>query len=123
VTATLVFFHSYAARVLVLFAVLLALWGTVQYFRNRPLSGGFRSGYLIMAGVTVLQGLFGLSALVTGGDPREGILHMVYGVFAVLFLPGAYLYAHGGTARRETVILAGACWIVTIAYIRGIATG
>lgn len=122
-TATLVFFHSYAARVLVLFAVLLALWGTVQYFRNRPLSGGFRSAYLIMAGVTVLQGLFGLSALVTGGDPREGILHMVYGVFAVLFLPGAYLYAHGGTARRETVILAGACWIVTIAYIRGIGTG
>lgn len=120
---SLVFLHSYGARVLVLFAVALALWGTVQYFRNRPLSGGFRSGFLIMAGVTAVQGLLGLSALLTGGDPRAGILHMVYGVFAVLFLPGAYLYAHGGAQRRETVILAGACWIVAIAYIRGIATG
>jgi len=38
-------------------------------------------------------------------------------------LPGAYLYAHGGTQRRETVILAGACWVVSIAFIRGIFTG
>ena len=118
----LVFLHSYGARVLVLFAV-LALWGTVQYFRNRPLTGGFRSGFLIMAVVTAVQGVLGLSALLVGGDPKEGILHMVYGVFAVLFLPGAYLYAHGGSQRRETVILAGACWIVTIAYVRGISTG
>jgi heme A synthase len=120
---TLVFLHAYGARVLILFAVLLALWGTVQYFRNRPLSGGFRSGFLIMAGVTAVQGLLGLSALFVGGNPREGILHMVYGAFAVLFLPGAYVYAQGGTQRRETVILAGACWIVAIAYIRGTSTG
>jgi len=43
--------------------------------------------------------------------------------FAVLFLPGAYFYAHGGSRRREAVILAGAAWVVSIAYFRGIATG
>ena len=48
---------------------------------------------------------------------------MVYGIFAVLFLPGAYLYARGGNARREALILAGASWIVTIAFFRGISTG
>jgi heme A synthase len=121
--AAVAFFHSYGARVLLIFAILLALWGTFLYFRNQPVSGGFRSSYLIMAGVTVLQGLFGLGALALGGSPREGILHMVYGVFAVLFLPGAYLYSHGGADRRETLILAGACWLVAIAYFRGIATG
>ena len=120
---TLVFFHRYLATVLLLFAVLLALWGTFTYFRNRKVSGGFRSAFLIMTGVTVLQGLLGLGALVTGGSPREGVLHMVYGAFAVLFLPGAYLYSHGGTDRRETLVLAGACWIVAIAYFRGAATG
>ena len=108
---------------LLIFALLLGLWGTVLYFRNQRVSGGFRSSYLIMAGLTALQGLLGLGALVTGGSPREGILHMVYGVFAVLFLPGAYLYSHGGAERRETLVLAGAAWIVAIAYFRGIATG
>lgn len=119
--STVVFLHSYAATVLLIFAVLLGLWGTYLYFRNRKLSGGFRSSYLIMAGLTVVQGLLGLGALISGGSPR--ILHMVYGAFAVLFLPGAYLYSHGGTERRETLVLAGAAWIVAIAYFRGIATG
>jgi hypothetical protein len=57
-----------------------------------------------------------------GARPTE-LLHVVYGIFAVFFLPGAYLYAHGGSRRREAVILAGAAWVVSIAYFRGIATG
>jgi heme A synthase len=121
--STLAFLHGYAATVLLIFAVLLGLWGTLQYFRNRKLSGGFRSSYLIMAGLTAVQGLLGLAALLAGGQPRGHWLHFVYGAFAVLFLPGAYLYSHGGTERRETLVLAGACWIVAIAYFRGIATG
>ena len=116
-------FHTFGARVLLAFAVLLGLWGTYHYIRNQRLSGGFRSTYLIMAGVTVVQGLLGIATLVAGGSPREGILHIVYGVFAVLFLPGAYFYARGGSDRRETLILAGAAWIVSIAYLRGMATG
>jgi len=123
VSGALAFLHGYGARVLLLYALLLALWGTYQYFRTQKLSGGFRSSYLIMAGLTPLQGLLGLAALVGGGSPREGLLHMVYGIFAVVFLPGAYLYARGGTNRREALILAGAAWIVSIAYFRGISTG
>jgi heme A synthase len=119
----LVFLHSYGATVLLIFALLLALWGSFHYFRNERISGGFRSTYLIMAGLVFVQGIFGVLALVTGGGPREGILHMVYGVFAALFVPGAYLYSRTGNARREALILAGACWIVSIAFFRGISTG
>ncbi len=121
--STLAFLHGYGATVLLIYAVLLALWGTYHYFRTQKVSGGFRSSYLIMAGVTALQGLLGLAALIGGGSPREGLLHVVYGIFAVIFLPGAYLYARGGTSRREALILAGAAWIVSIAYFRGISTG
>ena len=120
---TLAFLHAYGARLLVIFAVLLALWGTYHYFRNQRLSGGFRSTYLIMAGLAPVQGLLGLAALILGGHPAGNLLHFVYGAFAVLFLPGAYLYSHGGSERRETLVLAGACWIVAIAFFRGIATG
>lgn len=115
--------HRFGATVLLIYAVLLGLWGTYHYFRNQRLSGGFRSSYLIMAVLIPIDGLLGLGALLASGHPREGILHMVYGVFAVLFIPGAYLYSRGGTDRRETLILAGAAWIVAIAFFRGIATG
>jgi len=57
------------------------------------------------------------------GQRPATLLHVVYGVFAVLFSPGAFLYAQNGTKRREAVILAGASWIVAIAFLRGFATG
>ncbi len=122
-TVLLAFAHGYGARVLLIFALVLGLWGAFYYFTNTKLSGGFRSSYLLMAGVTVLQGLLGLAALIGGGSPRAGLLHYVYGAFAVLFLPGAFLYSRGGTDRREALVLSGAAWIVAIAYFRGIATG
>ena len=120
---TLAFLHAYGSRVLLVFAILLGLWGAFYYFRNQRLSGGFRSTYLIMAALVPVQGLLGVAALVAGGSAREGILHFVYGVFAVLFVPGAYLYSRGSDARREALVLAGASWIVAIAFFRGMATG
>ncbi|MEA2644651.1 MAG: hypothetical protein QOG08_1677 [Chloroflexota bacterium] len=121
-TATLGTLHGFAARALLAYAVALGIWGTYRYFRNQPLDGGFRASYLIMAALTALQGLLGLATFLLGSRPTE-LLHVVYGIFAVIFLPGTYLYAQGGTRRREAVILAGAAWIVSIAYFRGIATG
>ncbi len=121
-TATLGSLHGFAARALLAYAVALAIWGTYRYFRNQELSGGFRASYLIMAGLTALQGLIGLATFLLGARPGV-LLHVVYGIFAVIFLPGAYLYSQGGSRRREAVILAGAAWIVSIAYLRGISTG
>jgi CDP-diglyceride synthetase len=121
-TGTLVFLHSYGARVLLILSVVLGIWGTFQYFRNRPISGGFRSAFLIMAGLTAVQGFIGLGNYAFGLHPKT-LLHIVYGIFAVIFLPGAYLYTRNANKRREAMILAGACWIVSIAFFRGIATG
>jgi CDP-diglyceride synthetase len=117
-----VFLHTLGARALIAFAVVLGIWAAYEYFRHAQVSGGFRSSYLLMAGLTALQGLFGLGLFVVGNRPHT-LLHLVYGIFAVLFLPGAYLWAHGGSKRREAIILAAAAWIVAVAYFRGFATG
>ncbi len=118
----LVFVHQLGARALVAFSVVLGIWGAYLYFRREALTGGFRSSFLLMAGLTAVQGLAGLAVFITAQHPRE-LLHVVYGAFAVLFLPGVYLYAQNGTKRREALFLAGASWIVAIAYLRGFATG
>ena len=121
-TGPLAFLHGYGAKVLLIWSIVLAIWGTVQYFRNRPIGGGFRASFLIVAGLTALEGLLGVASFAFGLQPRN-LLHVVYGIFALVFIPGAYLYSRGGTQRRESVVLAGACWIVSIAFYRGIATG
>ncbi len=121
-TDALLFVHQVGARALVAFAVVLGVWGAYLYFRRESLTGGFRSSFLIMAGLTAVQGLAGLAVFLLG-NRLNNPLHVVYGIFAVLFLPGVYRYAQGGTKRREAVYLAGAAWIVAIAYLRGFATG
>ena len=114
--------HSVGGRVLVVYAVLLAVWATYHYIRNRDLTQTFRRAYLLLPGLTALQGLFGVVAFLLGGRPTE-FVHIAYGIFALIFLPGAYISSSPRPHRNETLILAIALWVVTVAYVRGIVTG
>src|SRR5215472_7414753 len=109
------------ALALILFAAALGVWGTVSFMRRREVSGGFRSSYLLMIALTAVQGAIGL-VLITQTRPRE-LLHVVYGAFAFLFLPGVYFWAGRGSKAREAAFMAIACWVVAIAFGRGILTG
>lgn len=119
--ATLAFLHARFALALILFAAALGVWGTASFLLRREVSPGFRSSYVLMIALTAIEGLLGL-ILITTTRPHE-LLHVVYGAFAFLFLPGIYLWAGRGDRAREAAVLAAACWIVAIAYGRGIMTG
>ena len=119
----LVFLHQRLGIALIITALLLALWGSLLYFRRRALSGGFRSLFLLMIGLTAAQGLSGVGTFLAGRAPARGILHIVYGIFAIVFLPGVFTYASRGDRTREAAFLTAACWVVLVAYGRGFATG
>ncbi|MFI5283438.1 MAG: hypothetical protein ACHQ0J_09950 [Candidatus Dormibacterales bacterium] len=114
--------HSVSARALVAYAIVLAASGTYLYVRNKDLPGIFRRAYWGLFGLTALQGLLGLLAFALGGRPTE-FVHIAYGLFALIFLSGAYISSSPRPHRNETLILAIALWVVTVAYVRGIVTG
>lgn len=118
---TLAFLHGRLALALILFAAALGVWGSAGFLMRRQVSPGFRSSYVLMITLTGVQGLIGV-ALITMARPRE-IVHVVYGAFAIIFLPGVYLWAGRGSRTREAAFMAASCWIVAIAYGRGILTG
>jgi len=124
VSDLVLFLHARLALAEALFALLLAAWGTYQFFRHKAISGGFRSAYLLLCGLTAVQGLLGLGNLLLGTHLHNS-LHLVYGIFAVLFLPGLYFYSVSGrpSKAREAAYLAAACWIVLVAFVRGFMTG
>jgi len=122
VSGVIGFLHVRFALALVVLAIVLGLWGTLEYIRNRAVSGGFRSTFLLMAGLTIVQGAAGVGEFLLGNRPHN-LLHLVYGVFAGAFLPGVYFYVGRGAKDREAVFLAAACWIVVVAFLRGFATG
>jgi len=117
----LAFFHGRLALALILFAAALGVWGTVALLIRRQVSAGYRSSYVLMIALTGAQGLIGVVLLIST-RPHE-LLHVVYGAFAFLFLPGVYFWAGRGSRLREAAALAIACWIVAIAFGRGILTG
>jgi hypothetical protein len=121
VIGILAFLHQRFAFALILFAAALGIWGTVGFITRRQVSPGFRSSYVLMIVLTGLQGAIGL-ILLTMTHPKE-LLHVVYGGFAFLFLPGVYFWAGRGSRVREAAFLAIACWVVAIAFGRGILTG
>jgi len=113
--------HARFGWALLFFAALLGVLGIIDLLRRRQVGGGFRSGFLLLWGLTMAQGLLG--AIIFVGGHRPNLLHLVYGAFAVLFLPGVYVYAGGRRAYTEGTILTIAAWVVAIAYGRGIMTG
>ncbi len=116
------FLHQRLAVALIALGVILGLWGGVLFLTRRAISGGFRSTYLLMTGLVAVQGVLGLAAFAAGGRPRE-ILHLVYGAFAVLFLPGVFTYAGRRAPDTEAMLLTLSCWVVLIAFGRGLMTG
>jgi hypothetical protein len=121
VIGILAFLHQRFALALILFAAALGVWGTVAFIRSRQVSAGFRSSYVLMIVLTGVQGAIGL-VLLTMTQPKE-LLHVVYGAFAFLWLPGVYFWAGRGTRAREAAFLTIACWVVAVAFGRGILTG
>src|SRR5437588_6993363 len=111
----LTFLHQRFAVALFVFAIVLGLWGSYQFLRHRRISGGFRSSYLLMIGLTAVDGLIGVVTILAGHRPRE-LLHVVYGIFAIAFLPAMYFYSERRDDAREAAFLAAASWIVTVAY-------
>ncbi len=116
------FLHQRFGYALAIFAFLLGVWGSYEFIRHRRLSGGFRSSYLLMILLTAVQGLLGLVALLLGGRPHE-LLHIVYGVFALAALPGVFVYVARRPPDQEAAFLAATCWVVLVAFGRGITTG
>jgi heme A synthase len=114
------FLHQRFAVALILFAVILGAWGAVSFATRRAVSPGFRSSYVLMIALTAVQGLLGAASLF---NHRPPLLHFVYGIFAIVFLPGVYFYAARGSKPREAAFMAISCWIVAIAFARGVVTG
>lgn len=117
-----VFLHGRIAIALLVFSFILGVWGFYQFLRHRAVSGGYRSSFLMLAILTGIEDLAGLAVLAAGGRPHDW-LHLVYGVFGIIFLPFIYVYTSRGGRDREAAFMSAASWIVLIAFARGFMTG
>ncbi len=82
----------------------------------------FRYALAVVAGLGVLQALFGGLLLLLRCQPRDQ-LHYVYGLIVLLSIPVAFAYSDQAQARRDVIIMTIAVVAILGAALRAFATG
>jgi hypothetical protein len=109
---TLIQLHTALASSATIFILAMAAWAFVLRFRSRPLDPAWYGAAVIGELLIVLQAAIGVIMYLQGlGSvlPRP-FIHILYGVVAVITLPGAYAYVGNFEDENlKTVMLALIC--------------
>lgn len=117
--------HSALSNTAWLFFLILGVWGLFRAIRGQAVNGNYLGaafiGQLIFVAQAVLGAVLWLGGM-SGGIQRPGI-HLLYGVFALVFLPFIYLSVLKGddTNRAQWVLAFTTLFLFGIA-LRGIST-
>ncbi len=114
--------HQGFFTVVVIYGVLMGLWGLFLFARGNGPSGSYLGAVILAGAVAGLEALLGLATLVSGHRPHE-ILHYVYGLVAVLTVPAAYFYGTRESSRRDSLVIGLACFFLVAIAFRAASTG
>jgi hypothetical protein len=107
--------HAIFANAFTIFALTIAGWSLVQYFRRQEMSGGFWGAVIIGEGLVLVQSILGVIMWVQGVLPAR-LIHFLYGAIALLSWPAVFAFTRGGTSRRDVLY-----WALVSIFLFGIA--
>jgi hypothetical protein len=113
--------HGRLATALVLYFVLVGLWGLWLGIRNTGPTPAFRGAIVIATVAAIAQGVVGVSVFAFLRQPRES-LHVLYGVALVLAMPLAASVVRDRQPRGQSVALGFAALFTAGLAIRAITT-
>jgi hypothetical protein len=100
---TLMVLHQGLSRAVIIYGLLLALWGLWRYVRGLGVDGSYLGSIVIGELLIVTQGLVGAAMMWQGLAPGRTI-HLLYGMLAIISFPATFAFTHGETSRREMLI-------------------
>ena len=114
--------HDRLATTVILFFTVAALWGLLEFARGGALSGSIAGILIIGQGLVVVQGLLGVALYLAGYRPAT-IVHVLYGVTAVLVLPFLWSYVRDRAPRQGLLLYSLVALFIVGLAIRGTTTG
>jgi len=113
--------HVLIARAMVLYYLLLGLWGLFLAVRRAEFDAAYRGALIIGVGLGVAQLLVGVVLFFLGTRPRDD-LHYLYGLSVIVALPLVHQYLSGRRIRPTLAYGLGCLFMMGLA-LRGITTG
>jgi hypothetical protein len=114
--------HNFLSNTVWLFFLLLGLWGVVRAIQKQGVDGAYLGAMIIGQALFYIQAILGLILYFEGGRPLRGNFHYLYGVFALVFLPGMFAYLRGDDSNRGQWIYALCCLFLFGIALRAIGT-
>jgi len=115
--------HGRLANTVVMYAILMALWGFWRYFRKQGMDSSYWGAVVIAEVLILIQGAVGVFMRISGILPARGWFHILYGIVAAISLPAVYMFTKGRDERRDMLIYAAIFLFLTGIALRAMATG
>lgn len=114
--------HDRFATSVILYMLVVGVWGLVSYVRKTGVSGSYRGTLVIGEVMLILQGVLGIILVFSGYRPSQS-LHFLYGGLSVFVLPLLMTYVRVRPKHQAPLIYGlGAIFIMGLA-IRAMMTG
>ncbi len=116
--------HQTLANTTWIFFLIIGLWALYRAVRGYGVDSSFLGAMIIGELLFVVEGALGLTLWIggRGGEVSRLGIHVLYGVFAVVFLPFLFTYQRGDDSNRAQWVYAfGLLFLFGIA-LRSITT-
>ena len=121
--AALAVLHARLLVTILLFFGVLTIWGMVSYMRGHSISGGYNGALAIGELLLLAEFVIGVLLLIGGSQPYRPSIHILYGIVAIITLPGTFAYTRGRDDRWEQLIYVVACLFLCGVALRAVSTG
>jgi hypothetical protein len=119
---TLAEVHGRLANTAMIYCIIMAVWGLIQFFRGKGVSGGYFGAVVIAEVLFAIQGLIGLILWFGVSTFKPGWVHWLYGIVLLMGAPLVYAYTKGKNDRPEMLLYAVAFVIMIALVLRAMVT-
>jgi hypothetical protein len=117
------FLHERLSYTTLYFMAALGIWGLWNALRGAGMTPSYWGGLVIGQGIIVIEGLIGVALYVVGAVPARGLLHVLYGVAALISFPAVFSFTRGRSTRYEALIYAVVALFLAGVTVRARLTG
>lgn len=117
--------HSALSNTVWLFFLAIGIWGLYRAIRGYPISSSYLGAAFIGELLFIIQGILGAIIWFSAGtgDMQRPSIHLLYGAFALIFLPFVYTTVlRGDDSNRGQWVMAFATLFLFGIALRSITT-
>ena len=119
---TILNLHQVLSNTTWLFFLLIGVWGMYRAIRGYGVDSSYLGAMVIGEILFIIQALFGVILLIGSETPGRSV-HILYGVFAVVALPGLFTYLKGDDSNNSQWAYAIMTLFLFGVALRAITTG